>query len=463
MHYSVIITIAVILLELLLAYSIKHVHFRTQERVLLERVSMMANGYQQVTTADSTLSGEQFLLNSFDASEGDMVEVLDLQGNILLSSSEDPLKLRPAEVDWQPTLPGETSAWQSTNAQTGQRVLTVAAPLFQGDQLVGILRYTRSLEPAYYITNTIIAYAVIMGLFVILLAPGLCYPLSQRFLAPIDDLTLAAEKLANGERDVLAPIHRDLEIDRLAKALNNMSEQVDRTEKTQNEFISSISHELRTPLTSIKGWGETLVSGGLEDKEEGMLGLDIILKETDRMIGLVEDLLDFSHLQAGRISLNREAVSINQIVGEVHDLLSIKAAKKSIGLAMELGGSLPEISGDGNRLKQVLLNLLDNSLKFTPIDGLITIRTSRQGDWIEVAVIDTGTGIAAKDMPYILGKFVKGDNRAAGSGIGLSIANEIVTLHGGELLLESEEGKGTTAVVRLPITEVEDTTSETQE
>lgn len=451
LHYFLIIVAAVIVLELLFSYGIRAYYFSSAEQALRERVLLAANLHEGYLEDVGLLEGAQLLLQRIDTSNTALVEILDLDGEVL-QRTNNPLPRRvEGEPDFQAALRGNVGVWRGQNYVTSERIQTVCVPLYTSNRVAGVLRYTASLEPTHQIVNTLFFYGLIIGLAIIAVAPSLFLPLVKRAVAPLEALNAAAEQLIKSEYASRLVKPSEVEFSSVASIYNSMFDQIERTEQVQNEFISSISHELRTPLTAIKGWGETLSSGGLDDKDEISLGLEIICKEAERMIGLVEDLLDFSHLQAGRISLNLEKVSINQLVGEVHDLLSIKAARKSVALAMELGGGLPEMEGDGNRLKQVLLNLLDNSLKFTPMGGSITVRTHRYGEAVEVDVIDTGPGIAAKDLPQILSKFVKVDGRSPGSGLGLSIANEIVTLHGGQLLLSSEMGKGTTATVRLPI------------
>ncbi|NLW17688.1 MAG: HAMP domain-containing histidine kinase [Firmicutes bacterium] len=447
LHYFLIIVAAVIVLEIIYANGIRAYYHTAAEYALRQRALLAAYTHNASWRSNNP---DRFLQN-IDTSDTLQVEILDLSGKVL-SQTSDPLPQRvEGEPDFEAARLGNIGVWKGRNYVTSERIMAVCVPIYNSNRITGVLRYTVSMERTHHIINTLTFYGLIVGCVIIAAAPGLFLPLIRRAIAPLEILNNTAEQIIDSEYPARLVKPTEAEFSRVAAIYNKMFDQIERNEKLQNDFISSITHELRTPLTAIKGWEETLSSGGLEDKEELALGLEIIGKETERMIGLVEDLLDFSQLQAGRISLILEKVSINELVGEIHDLLSVKAAKKSVALAMELGGNIPEMDGDGNRLKQVLLNLLDNALKFTPAGGSITIRTHRYGEVVEIDVIDTGPGIAAKDLPHVLSKFVKVDGRKPGSGLGLSIANEIVTLHGGQLLLSSEEGKGTKVTVRLPI------------
>lgn len=449
--YFLVSLAAVIVLVLIFSYGIKAHHLSKAEQELREQTLLAANLYSNLPLHATEQAKRQLLQEHVEAGQYALAEILNTEGTVLIQIGESLPRRVEAANDFQAALLGEVGTWRGQNYVKSERIQAVCVPIYQNSKIVNVLRFTASLEPAHQIVNTLVFYSLIVGMIALFVSPSVFRPLTKQAVAPLESLTDAAERLITSKYPSRLVVPPEEEFGKVAKVYNAMFDQIERTDQVQNEFISSVSHELRTPLTAIKGWGETLRSGNLEDKDEIMLGLDIIDKEALRMIGLVEDLLDFSHLQAGRISLNLEKVSINQLVSEVHDVLSIKAARKSVALAMELGGGLREMEADGDRLKQVLLNLLDNSLKFTPMGGSITIRTYRYGEAVEIDVIDTGPGIAAKDLPNILSRFVKVDGRAPGSGLGLAIANDIVTLHGGKLLITSDVGKGTKATVRLPL------------
>lgn len=451
-NYIVIVVVAVLVFLIAFGYCIRSYHFNQAEKNLSNQVLLAANLTARPSPAMNNLPAQaRYIFNHIDTSQYVLVEVLNVDGEVVLRSAKPLPRRVEGMFDFEKAKIGEIGYWRGRNYVTGERLHAICAPLIVEGKIGGVLRFSASLEPIHQIANTMVFYSYIIGFIIIAGASGIFPALAKHIIAPLNALNETTARLIKEEFPSRLVRPAEAEYAKVADLYNSMFDLIERTERVQNEFISSISHELRTPLTAIKGWEETLSSGGLEDKEEIRLGMEIIGKEAERMVGLVEDLLDFSHLQAGRMRLHLEKVSINQLVEEVHDLLSVKAIKKSIALAMELGGGLPEIEGDGNRLKQVLLNILDNSLKFTPMEGSITISTHRFGEEIEIVIVDTGPGIAAADLPKIMSKFTKVDGRSPGSGLGLSIANEIVTLHGGQLSLSSELGRGTKAAVLLPI------------
>jgi signal transduction histidine kinase len=227
-----------------------------------------------------------------------------------------------------------------------------------------------------------------------------------------------------------------------------MANELSNTEAMKNEFISSVSHELRTPLTAIKGWAETI---SLEDNPEMMKkGMGVILNETDRLYRMVEELLDFSRMQSGHFTLQRNNMDI---LAELEDALLIyseKARREKMRIVYNEPEMLPVIYGDKNRIRQVFINIIDNAIKYSSAGGVITVEAKSYGGNVEVSVSDTGCGIKAEDLPKIKTKFFKANHTRRGSGIGLAVADEIMTMHGGNLIVDSKEGVGTTVTIILP-------------
>ena len=222
-----------------------------------------------------------------------------------------------------------------------------------------------------------------------------------------------------------------------------MTQEIQKSEKLKDEFISSISHELRTPLTSINGWSETLQLDNIS-KEELSMGLNIIQDEAQRLIKLVEELLDFSRLSSDRIKLNVEEVNIETLVVSVVNQLRSMAVEKNIRLTFEfVNQNMKTIYADKNRLRQVLINLLQNSIKFTPNDGNIFVGVNQFDHTTEVVVRDNGIGISEQNLSKVSSKFFQEDFHKSGSGLGLAISDEIIKLHGGKMVIRSKKDEGT--------------------
>ena len=220
----------------------------------------------------------------------------------------------------------------------------------------------------------------------------------------------------------------------------------------KNDFISSVSHELRTPLTAIKGWGETLEGGGL-DPESFRKGMDVILHETERLSGMVEELLDFSRMQSGRMTMNMQRLDILAELGEAVYMFSERAKNEGKFLLYEEPEILSPVLGDVNRLRQVFVNILDNALKYTDKGGTITVTAAEADGFIQVLISDSGCGIAPEHLPKIKEKFYKANQTVRGSGIGLAVADEIMRLHSGSLEVDSTLGVGTAVTITIPTLE----------
>jgi signal transduction histidine kinase len=231
-----------------------------------------------------------------------------------------------------------------------------------------------------------------------------------------------------------------------------MADELSNAEAMKNEFISSVSHELRTPLTAIKGWAETLMVDGGENPDTMKKGVGVIVNETERLSQMVEELLDFSRMQNGHFTLRSATMDILAELGDAVLIYSDKAKREQIQIIYNDPEMLPFVFGDKNRIRQVFINIIDNAVKYSSPGDTVTINASQKGDSVVVAVTDTGCGIKKTDLAKVKTKFYKANHTRRGSGIGLAVADEIISMHGGSLDITSPgEGKGTTVTIKLPI------------
>lgn len=231
-----------------------------------------------------------------------------------------------------------------------------------------------------------------------------------------------------------------------------MSAEISRAERLKTDFISSVSHELRTPLTAIAGWGETLLSPDMDNLLDVKKGIRIMLKESRRLTKLVEELLEFTRMEGGRMTMHMETIDIEAEFEESVYMYMDLLRKEDLVLEYFAGDDIPQISGDRERLKQVFYNLFDNAAKHGKEGGKITasIDFEPEHGQIVIRIQDFGPGIPEDELPLVKRKFYKGSSKARGSGIGLAISDEIIKLHDGEFEILSALGEGTTAVIRLP-------------
>jgi two-component system phosphate regulon sensor histidine kinase PhoR len=221
----------------------------------------------------------------------------------------------------------------------------------------------------------------------------------------------------------------------------------------RRQLVGNISHELRTPLAGMKAVVETLRDGAIDDKQVALDFLDKLNHEVDSMTQLINELIELSRIESGTTKLSLEPLDINNLIKGIITRLSPQAARKQIVMSTELDGNIPVVQADKERIAQVITNLVQNAVKFTPYNGRITVTTSHTSDIVKVHISDTGIGISKEDLPHIFERFFKADkSRAAeGSGLGLAIAKHIVKAHGGEIHVASQEGKGSVFSFSLPI------------
>lgn len=337
------------------------------------------------------------------------------------------------------------------NNQTNEHLMSISVPIKVNNIIEGVARYTVSLTDIDKVILKLVSALIIAGLFILIITISISLRFSESIIQPLRELKEFANELAHGNYNIKLKnkkLRKD-EIGDLAETFEHMAGEIDKTRRLKEEFISSISHELRTPLTSIKGWSETL---GYENitREELDLGLGIIQDETERLIKLVEELLDFSRLSSDRIRLQIDMVDIERLVKGVVNQLKVKSNENNILLTYNFENTnLIHIQGDKNRLRQVLINLIQNAIKFTPPKGSIHVSVSQNEEYTTIVVKDTGSGIKSENLEKVLDKFFQEDFHKSGSGLGLAISNEIVKLHGGEINIESEKNVGTTITFTL--------------
>ena len=414
--------------------------------------------------------GMEKTIGDFDIDMRDKIELqfLSEQGTIMKSSSglNDGTMAVTGDVERAlGRMEGESQGaeqewviqvWTGEDPMTGERVLSMTTPLYIDDNhLVGAIRMVTSLAIAEKQTM----YFVLLSVAVSLLFFALVL-LSNRYfiksiLEPVTKINVIAKEIAAGRYGMRLQKVYDDEIGELCDTINYMSDEISRTERMKNDFISSVSHELRTPLTAIDGWSETLLAGGGTDPEEVMQGLEIIHKESRRLTRMVEELLDFTRIESGRMKLEVETFDLEMELYEAVYMYENMLAGSDMTLTYHTDGvDNYFINGDRHRMKQVFLNIIDNAVKYGKSGKSIEIDLRHEGKNIVVCVRDHGVGIPEAELPFVKEKFYKGSSKERGSGIGLAVTDEIVKLHGGTLTIRSKLGEGTAVFVSVPAIDV---------
>lgn len=445
-----VIFTSIFILELLLIGFVKQYYYNNTEQMLLSQIKVSADFYSRYF-ANSTL--RENITESVDVfwkQTEAQVQIIDIKGTVLLDSlgvlHDEPL----STIDVKKALTGESGRWIGQVDYDAPDVMAVSYPLEANGKIIGVIRFVTTLNEVNKSINMIALIFISIGLAVLFITIIVSVFLANSIIVPIKELTDVAEHMASGDLTIRSKKSNEDEIGKLSDTLNYMAEELKNREILKNEFISSVSHELRTPLTSIKGWVVTLNDDNV-DKEMLNMGFEIIEKEADRLAAMVEELLDFSKFVSGKVTLKKQYVFIKEIIDYIEISMRARAEREGIQLIVNVEEDIPQVLIDSNRIKQVLINLLDNAFKFTNVGGEVELLISKDEKNLYLIVRDNGYGIAKEDLPRIKEKFYKGKTSKSKNGIGLSICDEIVKLHKGSLDFVSELDVGTEVKVTLPL------------
>ncbi len=343
------------------------------------------------------------------------------------------------------------SYYRGADPKTGEQILAVSHPLTVNGKVVGVMRFVTSMRQVTVQVRMTVLAVVLVAVLCLLLVVSSNLIFINNVVEPVAVVSDAAKWISQGSYGFTLENKYTGELGELIDNINDMSMKISQNEKMKTEFISSVSHELRTPLTAISGWGETLLADPDRDQIQLHRGLRIILNESRRLSGMVEELLEFSKMEDGRFTLQLEDVDLQAEFEDSVFTYRELFRQEGIELHYEPGVEvLPAISGDPERLKQVFCNVLDNAAKHGGAGKRIDASMTREGSAQVIRVRDYGPGIPEAELPYVKQKFYKGSSKARGSGIGLAVCDEIVRLHGGVFEIANAEGGGAVVTIRLP-------------
>ena len=432
-------------------------------RLYTDRLQSLAGDYVYEFSALSTTTPKTFkdtaisLASDFKFKDKIEVQVVDNKGQTIVSTTGFVENADNSAEYQRAKQSGKTAVYKGKTGD-GEPIMAATTVIYgeNGEDLGGY-RWITSMTAAnkimygftaviILICTAVLCFCVFSGLFFV-----------KSIVRPIRDVSNMARTIAMGNFDARLQVAKNDEIGELCDAINYMASELQQSENIKNDFISSVSHELRTPLTAIRGWGETAKMSLDSDIDLVKRGLDVVLSEADRLSGLVEELLDFSRMQTGRLIMVSAPMNVVQILSESFDMYAELAKKQEIDLVYTKPNDEFIVMGDPNRLKQVFINIIDNAVKYTEKGGQVLVDITKEEGCVRVTVTDTGVGIPAQDIDRVKEKFYKANKTVRGSGIGLAVADEIIKQHSGLLFIESTENVGTTVTVVLPLYQPEET------
>ncbi len=447
-NLSVVILI-IIVIELAFVYAIQTFYYSSARQTLTSELTSVVNILSRYAQdSDTNLSSEmRNTLESFSAKDKMELMAVNAKGRVVLTSSGFSPAADTAMPDYDSVMSGGDGYWVGT-APNGEKIMALSANISAFSTEYSAVRVVVSLTAVddSVAVITLAATGVCIAILLLLVITGIYFMGS--IIRPITQLSNTAGKFAKGDFSFRIRNESNDEIGDLVTAINHMADELSNAEAMKNDFISSVSHELRTPLTAIKGWAETIYLE--KDPDTIRKGMAVIINETERLSGMVEELLDFSRMQNGHFTLQQSTMDILAELGDAVLIYQDKAAREGITIFYDEPEMLPFVFGDKNRIRQVFINIIDNAIKYSDAGGKVQIRAFEEDGMIIVEVRDNGCGIKESDLPRVKTKFYKANHTRRGSGIGLAVADEIITAHGGTLEIQSREARGTTVTIALP-------------
>lgn len=450
LNVLLVVVAAVLLTEIIVLFMIRNVYYNGVRAVAEDYIRPFET--LAIASKKEFYSKARTIMKNFQYGDRIEVQVIDDNGYMVVStrgfaSSETEMP------DYSLALksPDGSATWEGRSS-TGEKIMagtTLLADFGSGSN--GAVRYIFSMRSVNRQILFSYGVTIFIGLIIIVITIWSGVYFIKSIIRPVQQVSDAARKIALGNMDTDLTTTGADEISELCESINYMASELKNADAIKNDFISSVSHELRTPLTAIRGWGETIKMSIGTDDEIVRRGTDVILGEADRLSGLVEELLDFSRMQSGKLSLHMQEINITTILKEAVNIYKETAKQHDIRLTYLQTAPEAMVMADKDRIKQVFINVIDNAIKYSEAGDSVTVGAVKEDGCVLITVKDTGVGISPKDLDHVKEKFYKANKNVRGSGIGLAMADEIVKQHNGLLLLESEEGVGTMVTIVLAL------------
>lgn len=435
------------------SFTIKQYYLNVNMNKIQQEINVIA---EELILNDRQLNKEILDRNLIKSS---IIHCYDIEENITYSnhnineySEEDIDKALQPYVN--PVLKGNAVKGVTKLYGLNDDIILVGQPIKKDGQILGGIFY---IKMAQELTSSLHGFYVVLGVSMILILISIIIPLYifiKRIITPLEDMTKATISMSQGDYDIRVARNNNDEVGELISAFNSLAVKLEENEKqaklleqTRKDYIANVSHELKTPVASIRAIGELLNDDMLTDKIDKKKYYSMILRESMRLELLIEDMLELSRLQSGNVAVEKSFIKIEDLFNEVIEEFKIRA--DDLDINFDVPSNIEDISyvyTNQNRIIQVLVILLDNAFKFTPIEGTVSISIIEEEDLVKVSVCDTGLGIEQEDIKFIFDRFYKADksHSSIGTGIGLSIASEIMRHLNEEIYVNSEIGHGAT-------------------
>jgi signal transduction histidine kinase len=404
----------------------------------------------------------QQMLEQFFADNANIQYTVYLNDGVALADSSGEMPPRANRANAPEVLDALENIGQGMSIRKdarGVRMMYMAVLVQQGNEITAILRLGSPMQAAEESARRSLLILIFTSVAIASAVSLFGWVLAKNLAAPIQSLTQAVGKMERGDLGARVKPTGPEELRRLGEAFNSMASRLQSNVSELRAFVANASHELRTPLTVVKLRTEALRDGALEDKEVAERFIGEIESEIDRLVRMVNDLLDLSRVEAGLAPGKRTAINLTNVARQVRDTFNIRAAQAEVTLKLESDPNLPAVMGNEDQVRRVLYNLVENAIKYTPAGGQVEmlIRSGPKEKTVRFLVRDTGPGISPEHLVRVFERFYRAETSQArpgttrGSGLGLAIAKSIVESHGGEIGVSSEVGNGATFWADLPV------------
>lgn len=421
-----------------------------------KEANLLANDYLPHYFSDQLSVNDVYIqISGMESHLDAAVWFVDREGNMITSAQSEGFHTAPSSIDdFNPAEIGSRKYQISDyHGYFDDDVITVIAPVVHGYTPQGYLLIHKSLDTIHELQDILMKGAYITFIVIFFLSFIILLGFQFFVYRPLSKITEAAKQYASGNLEYEIPVNSEDEMGYLSASLNFMSSQLRDMEDYQKKFVANVSHDFRSPLTSIKGYVEAMVDGTIPPELQEKY-LKIILFETERLTDLTSDLLTLNEFDTQHLLLDKAAFDIHEVIKNVAASFEGRCTQKKISIELLFATKHLNVYADQRKIQQVLYNLLDNAIKFSDIDSIITIETTERGDKVYTSVKDYGIGIPRNALNKIWERFYKSDlsrgKDKKGTGLGLAIVKEAIQAHGENINVVSTEGVGTEFIFSLP-------------
>jgi signal transduction histidine kinase len=460
LNYFIVLSLGMFLVSALVWLAVSDLYINTQRENLLAQAKLIAANFQDTTFPTQTIQPYSQTSNVVPGvhtrligDSGAVIMELPLSDEMIqLTNADQSESISPRDLIQRPEIASALKGTPTTAQRKvigSRRVLYAAAPVQNSNGQISGIVYIAMPLPSNGLPAAMIFQLLGAVVIAVLLAALAGRLLARKIATPLEELANVAAAVSLGDLNQMVSINTDiLEFQSVSLTFNEMTENLRQSDEAKKAFIADVTHELRTPLTVIKGTIETLEDGALDDLEGRGSLLVSMMRETDRLIHMVNELLVLTRADAGSLQLKIQDVDLVELARARCENISLLAARRKVEFKIVSASQSLHVHADPDRISQVIDNLLSNAIRHSPENSVIVFSVNLKEDGIECSVSDSGTGIPAKHLPFIFDRFYRvessRDRISGGTGLGLAIARAIITAHGGKIFAQSIEGAGTT-------------------